>query len=649
MASSNPNAVDLLPDALEYLERGFSIFPVCSPRMGKHSHGQNRCTSPGKTPLVAWAPYQERQANEGEVRSWWGRWPMANIGLVTGAVSGVVVLDCDSGDARSIAMGKGGLDTTPAVWTGKPGGIHYHLEHPIDEVRNFARRLPGLDFRGDGGYALLPPSMHASGKEYRWNEHTDGMRPAPIPPWLWELLHGNGDDVTHADFDAESFDVNVVLEGVDEGSRDDTLFRYAAKMRGDNVPQAYAERLIVEAARRCRPAFPDDEALAKVRNAYRRYEPNTDYDSWLDELSSGPISVAPQDLPAAAQTAGAVDADPETPWQVFNAEDFLAIEFPAVEWRVEGYLRERAIMFSFGAPGAIKTFVATDAAIAIASGGMFLGKFACQQGRVLVVQEDTLASDYQQSYLRPMLAARGITGADVRDTLFVAPPADFSLDQQERLTDLCRWLEAYKPDMVVLDSFYLMYSGKKEDLIQIIKILKRIRNKYGCAIWIIDHNRKGQGAASAGDDAIDRLINGREKSAACDSVMESRNIKGEQGSVFLDVIKLRGAKLPEAVRVTYSDGSLTIDGDEEVSLSGATNVVYEWLCREGGSRTKAQISTGTDLSLRSVEGALYTLKGEGMVKKVGKVGRADTFVGCRKSEAEPMVDQFFRIDDEDDA
>jgi hypothetical protein len=244
-----------------------------------------------------------------------------------------------------------------------------------------------------------------------------------------------------------------------------------------------------------------------------------------------------------------------------------------------------------------------------------------------------------------MMKARGLTGAEIRDTLFIAPPAEFAFDQQDRMRDLCEWLEEHKPDLLVIDSFYLMYSGKKEDLISVMKILKRIRNKFGCAIWIIDHNRKGQ-ADSSGENPIDRLINGREKSAAVDVVMESRPVKGEQGSTFLDVLKLRGAKLPDAVRVTYEDGSITVEGDEPETPKGAAQAVYEWLCREGGSRTKAQIARGCDLSERSVHYATGELSMAGMAKKSGKQGRADLWIAVRMADAEPQRQPNIEFDEE---
>lgn len=648
MTSAGPNR-SMLDEALEYLSLGYPIFPVCTPLMGKHFHRDRdrrqdvECPPEkhGKTPMVPWREYQERLPARQQVEQWWIRWPNANIGMVTGVLSGVVVLDCDSSEARQLAMDRGGLDKTPAVWTGKVGGVHYWLAHPVEEVRNFTRgrkeKIRGLDFRGDGGYVLLPPSVHREQKRrYRWVENTAGLRLAPIPPWLMDLLRGDGDAGGDTpDGARERFNLDDILNGVGEGARDDTLWRYAGKLRHDDVPLDHAEALMRMAARLCRPSFDEDIAVEKVRRAYREYEPGGAGPSMADADWFSPQKDTEDGLPLPDAATESDSAPQAIPWTVFNAEEFLAIEYPPIQWRVEGYLRERSILFNFGPPGSIKTFVATDAALGIASGGLFLGKFPCAQGRVLIVQEDTLGSDYQQTYLRPMLAARGLTGADLRETLFIAPPADFAFDQAERLRDLCAWLDEFRPELLVIDSFYLMYSGRKEDLIGVMKLMKRIRNKFGCAIWVIDHNRKGQGKNSEGEDPVDRLINGREKSAAVDVIMESRLVKGQDGAAFLDVLKLRGARRPESVRVAYEDGLIGIDGDKAESPAGATRSVYEWLSREGGSRTKVQISNASNLSLRSVEGALYELQRDGLAKKVGKQGRADTFVALRKSEATP--------------
>lgn len=72
--------------ALELQKQKKPIFPI------------NRKT---KKPLVKWKPFQDRLPTRTEVNDWWTRWPNANIGMATGPLSGVLVIDCDSVTAAS--------------------------------------------------------------------------------------------------------------------------------------------------------------------------------------------------------------------------------------------------------------------------------------------------------------------------------------------------------------------------------------------------------------------------------------------------------------------------------------------------------------------------------------------------------------------
>src|SRR6266446_3353 len=134
---SNP----LAAAARAYLERGLSVIPI-------EPHG--------KKPLVDWKPFQTHLATNNELRDWFSR--DANIGIVTGAVSGLIVLDVDGQDG---VTSLGEFPTLPTTWRSSTGrGEHYWFKHPGGTVRNFVKKLPGLDLRGDGGYVVVPPSRH---------------------------------------------------------------------------------------------------------------------------------------------------------------------------------------------------------------------------------------------------------------------------------------------------------------------------------------------------------------------------------------------------------------------------------------------------------------------------------------------------------
>lgn len=130
------------------------------------------------------------EAADAEVlRRWWRRWPEANVGVVTGAVSGLVVLDVDprnggDGSLAALEFVHGALLPTVEVLTGG-GGRHLYYRHPGTTVAG-RPVAPGLDVKGDGGLVVCPPSLHASGLRYRWapNRAPGEIPLAPLPWWI---------------------------------------------------------------------------------------------------------------------------------------------------------------------------------------------------------------------------------------------------------------------------------------------------------------------------------------------------------------------------------------------------------------------------------------------------------------------------------
>jgi hypothetical protein len=497
MAAADPSGKPMLQHALDYLSLGYPVFPVCSPRMGSHEHYSRElkrkvvCENPGKRPMEPWEPFQSRLPTATEVRKWWADYPLANIGMATGVRSGVVVLDCDSGAARIMAMEKGGLDRTPAVWTGKIGGVHYWLEHPVEEVRNFVagrkRRFPGLDFRGDGGYVLLPPSVHASGNVYRWNDHTLGMRPAPIPAWLWELLR-EGDTPDGDTEYSSTLDVDEMLRGFDAGHRDDGLFRFACRLRYDDTPLSYAEVLVSTAARNCRPPFDEDLAVEKVRRAYKEYEPG---------LPSPTVEMTEDDWFSPSVAASPAEPAPEVSPDGFTKpiSELLAMPDTDPDWMVDQLFTVASNGWVAAEPKVGKSWIVLELAYALATGMPFLGRFAVKQPRrILYVQEED-SLDRVKRRLK-----RLIKGDPTR-----LPPPDayfrYSIRQGFKLDNLT-WLETlrleiikYDAEVIILDVFNRLHGSdenKQAEMTAILNNLTRMTNDYGCAFIIVHHNRKPQ-------------------------------------------------------------------------------------------------------------------------------------------------------------
>ncbi len=167
---------DTMYEALTYLGRGWSVMPI-----GHES----------KRPIVKWKPYQTSRPTYGDVAAWW-RLDDTGIGIITGALSGIVVVDVDdrSGGQDSLAAYEAEHGPLPATVTARTGGggLHLYFRHPGGRVPNAAGISPGIDIRGDGGYVVAPPSMHASGRRYEWLPGCcpDQMELADLPPGLLE-------------------------------------------------------------------------------------------------------------------------------------------------------------------------------------------------------------------------------------------------------------------------------------------------------------------------------------------------------------------------------------------------------------------------------------------------------------------------------
>ena len=151
---------------------GFSVIPV--------EHG-------GKKPLGEWKPYMTEAADRETVV----RWAEAetNVGIVTGRVSGVVVLDFDDPAAEAEARRKG-LPETVTAKTAR--GRHYFFRYPNCPIRKPRDFPSGLDVQGDNKFIVAPGSVHPSGCMYEWENDPTIYAIADLPEWLLPPVDGHG-------------------------------------------------------------------------------------------------------------------------------------------------------------------------------------------------------------------------------------------------------------------------------------------------------------------------------------------------------------------------------------------------------------------------------------------------------------------------
>ena len=230
------------------ISMGLCIIPGHSINdVGFCSCRNNECSSPGKHPRIAWAAYQDRRPTNSEVQAWFKRWPLSNPLIVTGAVSGIVVVDIDPrhGGDESFLNNRNIFgpesEKTPISLTGG-GGQHLFFQHPGYEIPNAAGVFPGIDFRGDHGYVVAPGSSHISGRTYEWDisAHPEDMDFQPLPKLLEEALrsqvrYGAGFDSNGNPVKRDRLDIDAIVSGrvtVAEGERNETMLRLIGSLVG---------------------------------------------------------------------------------------------------------------------------------------------------------------------------------------------------------------------------------------------------------------------------------------------------------------------------------------------------------------------------------------------------------------------------------
>lgn len=199
------------------------------------------------------------------------------------------------------------------------------------------------------------------------------------------------------------------------------------------------------------------------------------------------------------------------PWATL---DTLLVHSERPTWLVEDFWIESNVGWIAGVGKSYKSTLSLDLALSVASGSPFLGKYkVLNPGPVLMVQEEDPLWRVAHR-LQVMSVTKGIartvltedeTGltvdlSDLKIPLYTSIGGRFLFDDKEKIAALERAIEQYRPRMVILDPFFMMASGKDEykagEVTPILTLLKTWRDRYGCAIAVVHHYRKGTGEAA---------------------------------------------------------------------------------------------------------------------------------------------------------
>lgn len=491
MADAVPNKRTMLDVALDYRLNGYPVFP-CNP-LNKRPMVKSEEEGRGGVHMAT--------TDEGQIRTWWAEWPNAMVGLPTGEVSGLFVIDLDVDKDTGETIGQNtaeSLGIIEALSAGikaqtPSGGTHYYFRDPGNLGNSASKIGPKIDTRGNGGYVVAPGSITAEGGAYAWDMlgiievGHDGLRevpdcllamlqpktattheqkpsdifsqintgshasPAPgtTPDQAWALaalneevaaVAGASQGQRNHQLNASAFSLGQIVAGGllrEEDVRG--WMRHAAQQSG-----LWAE----DGPHQCEATISSGLESGKLQP--RRPEPKSepakafDHSTPIQLLSNSDSTLIPDSQDG-----------PESAWKIQSAADFIA-DFVAPEYVVEGII-QRGRLYTLTAPtGHGKTAAMLYMASHIAAGRDICGQ-EVERGSVLF-----LAGENPDDVRARVIAALEAYDMDAGalDLHFIA--GTFSI--RESLQILAA--EAAKlPDlmMIVVDTFAAYFDGDNEN------------------------------------------------------------------------------------------------------------------------------------------------------------------------------------------
>ena len=244
----------LLDAALEYAQQGMSVIPL---------------VPKDKKPLIySWKEFQSKHMGIGDMKGHWKDSPESNIGIVTGAISGITVIDIDGQEGLDSLKDAGiHLPNTHIVKT--PKGWHFYYKYN-NLFKTGAGFLKNVDVRNDAGYVVAPPSL-VTNKNYEVLE-TNGGRFSEFGVVPEQFLGKQPKTVQPTDKDSVDPWVTDALEnGAPEGQRDVTATRLAGYFWARGIQEDILPSILTGFGEKCTPPMSEVD-LARIAKSVSRYQ-----------------------------------------------------------------------------------------------------------------------------------------------------------------------------------------------------------------------------------------------------------------------------------------------------------------------------------------------------------------------------------------
>ena len=555
-----------------FVAAGFSVFPLDHPDAPRAKDPEDI----GKVPVVdEWKPFQTITPKDDDLAMWFGNGHPRNIALVTGELSGVVVVDGDSPEALSWMHAR--LPATPMrTKTGR--GEHWFYQHPGTSIRNRARIQTGdptvkIDIRADGGYVVAPGSTHRTRIMYDALGTWPSIADLPVfdPAWLDtgptvddtavvvepvpnersvahlsdEQLIGRASIVRNAKKFDRLWNGDASLwtgEGAiypsqseadaalcallaywtqRDAARIDRLFRLSGLMREKWNRRDYRERTIAMAIAKCTTVYlPNDPPPRTAPVTDATDCPVCGRDSCEDQTHAPTRKSSVYTFTSATESA---TKTPTKPARVdVPAEDLQAFlkrldTRPEPSWLVPGLIPDEGICLWHGQPRDFKSFCAQEVALALATGrpAFHTARFATsRQIRVAYFTEE----DPERLFAARMRWLTAQSGMPPQRYFFPFVRKSLNFDVVDDRLFIVAKLQETQAEVAVFDpvrSFTGLSDKGPADLRPVAQFLRQIQNQTPCkTLILVHHDTKPLAVTSA---------NGQER---------SRSQKASGGGIF---------------------------------------------------------------------------------------------------------------------
>ena len=476
---------------------GWSVIPVKGPTYGKDYDDS-------KVSLVQWKPYQSRKPTPEEIADWLKKYPKASVAGATGPINGIFVVDIDSNEWTK-HFPDADFGTTWKSTSRR--GCHYFYKwqnwmHGIKTTGSEIGEIDGFDIRGVGGYVVLP------------NDND--------PERKWEYSPWDGPEEELPDFLRTFFE-----KSVSRGTKKTFVLSSIGEARHT----------------------PYTSLIGKLINA--KMSPPEIMQIITPMVEKTGLGEDPEKLVMDLVTRYPIERPNKL--QAESMETLLAEDEPPLEWMIEGLWTDKSRGFVAGLPSAGKTWVALDMLLAVATGGLCLGKYqAAYKAPCLLIEEETSRRNLQ-GRIHKLGRGRGLAPSVLKNVFHVTRQLCQMPRDKEAVLEIVR-REGIK--FVVFDSLREVHAAKEnssDEMAVVLKSFAELGVLGDCSVLLIHHLNKG--GDNAGKTIFERMRGTGLFGAWRDCVL---GIEAEEGEPISKCsFQFRDAESPAPIQIKRCVGETT--------------------------------------------------------------------------------------------